>query len=557
MRAALAQTNPVVGDVEGNCERIRAELRRARAQTVDLVVFPELSVLGYPPRDLLQKRWLVEKNRRAVEALAAECRGIAALIGFVAANEQPVGRPLHNSAALCADGRVLSVHHKTLLPEYDVFDEFRYFEPGRDAQIGRLPLSDGRTLRLGVTICEDIWNEERIWGRRIYSQDPIETLVRAGADLLINISASPFWLGKPRARVELFSPQIARHRVPLLFVNQVGGNDELIFDGGSAAFGADGQLAARARLFEEDLLVVELPAGGTPTGRKESVGDDEDQVLDALILGTRDYVRKCGFREVVVGLSGGVDSALTAAVAAAALGSQCVHGLAMPSRYSSAHSLEDAEQTARALEIDYRVVPIKPLHEAYERELAPAFAGRAPDVTEENLQARIRGSILMAMSNKFGWLLLTTGNKSELAVGYCTMYGDMCGGLAVISDVPKTMVYRLAERINRRAGREVIPRRTLTKVPSAELRPDQTDQDTLPPYPLLDKILQLYVEQDESFEHMARQLQGEPGYREQVLRDVIRMVDRSEYKRKQAAQGLKVTSRAFGTGRRMPVAARF
>ncbi|UCG31668.1 MAG: NAD+ synthase, partial [Phycisphaerales bacterium] len=516
MRIALAQTNPIVGDLEGNAAKIRAFIGRGREAGADLVVFPELSVLGYPPKDLLLKRALVQRNREVVADLARECRGVAALIGYADLNQVATGRPLRNSAALCANGQIVSVHHKMLLPTYDVFDEQRYFEPGERPHLARLVGAGDRPVNLGITICEDLWNEERIWGRPIYTQNPIRELVEAGADVLVNMAASPFWLSKPASRTEIFRPQVAQHRKPLLFVNQVGGNDELIFDGSSAAFGTDGRTVARAKSFVEDLLLVDLDR--PESLRAESSPGPDEEVLQALILGTHDYVTKSGFRDVVLGLSGGVDSALTAAIAAEALGPERVHGVAMPSRYSSEHSTQDAEQLARALGIDYRVVTIGRLHDAYEAELAPHFADRGPDVTEENIQARIRGSILMALSNKFGWLLLTTGNKSELAVGYCTLYGDMCGGLAVIADVPKMMVYRLSELVNRRAGRELIPQRTITKVPSAELRPDQCDQDSLPPYELLDAILYRYVEQEQPFEEIAAALAGQPGFSEQILR---------------------------------------
>ena len=555
MRFALAQINPIIGDQDGNQARIADWIDRARKHGADLVIFPELSVLGYPPRDLLLKRSMIERERPAVEELAGHCRDIAALIGFADVNTDPTGRPLKNAAALCADGRIQSVHHKTLLPLYDVFDEQRYFQPGDRTELACLERAGGKPIRIGISICEDLWNDERIWGRPIYTKNPIRELADAGADVLVNISASPFWQGKPEARARMFGEQVAEHGVPLLFANQVGGNDELIFDGSSAAFDAHGRLIAQAKAFEEDLLIVDFD--DPKSLRVEPTAAGDDAILDALILGTCDYARKCSFNEAVIGLSGGIDSSLVAAVAVEALGPKNVHGLAMPSRYSSDHSLADAERLAANLGIDYRVVSIAELHDAFDRQLAPLFDGRGPDVTEENVQARVRGSILMAMSNKFGWLLLTTGNKSELAVGYCTLYGDMCGGLAVIADVPKMMVYRLCELVNRRAGRDIIPQSTLTKPPSAELRPHQTDQDSLPPYELLDKILNLYVEREEPIEDIAKALSGEPGFSEEVLRNVVRMVDRSEYKRKQAPPALKVTSRAFGTGRRMPIAARY
>ncbi len=544
MRFALVQTNPVVGDVAGNTAQIIARIGRAREAGADLAVFPELAVAGYPPRDLLLKPRFVQANVEAVGRIAAVCRGIAALVGFVSPNDEPDGRQLRNAAAFCVDGSVRSIACKSLLPTYDVFDEQRYFEPGPEVvvveHLGR---------RIGVSICEDLWNDAQVVGRRLYHRDPVAQLAAAGVDVLVNVSASPFWQDKHRFRLRLFARQAERHRVAILFCNQVGGNDDLVFDGASAAFDAAGRLIAQARAFEEDLLTVDLPAEGP--GRIEPYPEEIDSVYRALVLGTRDYVGKCGFREVVLGLSGGIDSAVTAAIAAEALGASAVTGVAMPSRYSSAHSLADAEQLAANLGIRFKVIPIHPIHEAFENHLRPHFENRPPDITEENIQARIRGSILMALSNKFGWLLLTTGNKSELAVGYCTLYGDMCGGLAVISDVPKTTVYRLADHINRRAGREVIPSGTITKPPSAELRPNQTDQDSLPPYEVLDAILDLYVERERSFEDIVA-----AGFDAETARRVIRLVDFNEYKRKQAALGLKVTTRAFGVGRRMPIAAR-
>ncbi len=563
MRIALAQINPVVGDVVGNSAKIVDWIGRARDAGASLVVFPELCVAGYPPRDLLLKPRFVHANRDAVDQIAAACTGIAALVGFVEENRDPVGRRLRNAAAYCAGGRVAAIRHKSLLPTYDVFDEQRYFEPGPE-----VALIEHQQVPVGVSICEDLWNDEELIGRRIYRHDPIGQIAAAGARLLVNLSASPFGQDKHPFRTRLFGEQARRHRLPIVFVNQVGGNDELIFDGASAVFDAEGRIIARAKAFEEDLLVVELDtgsaeasgsgtqvttAGATAAGQRiEPYPDAIGAVLDALVLGTRDYIRKCGFQRVLLGLSGGIDSALTAAIAVDALGAEIVTGVAMPSRYSSDHSRSDAEVLARNLNIDFRTIPIAPIHQAFESYLQPHFEGRPPDLTEENLQARIRGSLLMALSNKFGWLLLTTGNKSELAVGYCTLYGDMCGGLAVIGDVPKTLVYRLARHVNERAGREIVPESTLTKPPSAELRPDQTDQDSLPPYDVLDAILDRYVHRDESLDEIIA-----AGFDETTVRKVLRLIDLSEYKRKQAAQALKVTSRAFGGGRRMPVAARF
>ncbi len=545
MRVALAQINPVVGDVVGNAERIVDRIRAAAGLGASLVVFPELAVAGYPPRDLLLKPRFVEANVRAVGRIAEACTETAALVGFVEPNADAVGRRLRNAAAYCAGGRVRQVAHKSLLPTYDVFDEQRYFEPGP-----AVTLVEHEGVRLGLSICEDLWNDEQLVGRRIYHAEPIEQLAQAGARCVINLSASPYTEGKPLFRTRLFGEQARRHKLPIVFVNQVGGNDELVFDGGSAVFDAEGRVIARAKSFEEDLLIVDPDAAGA--GRLEPVPEGIAGVHDALVLGTRDYVRKCGFEHVVVGLSGGIDSAVTAAIAAAALGPGAVTGVAMPSRYSSEHSQQDAAAVAANLGIAFKTIPIGPVHEAFEGHLRAWFEGRPADVTEENLQARIRGNLLMALSNKFGWLLLTTGNKSELAVGYCTMYGDMCGGLAVISDVPKTMVYALAEHVNARAGREIIPTSTLTKPPSAELRPDQTDQDSLPPYDVLDAILERYVTLEKSMDEIIAE-----GFDAETVRRVIRLIDVNEYKRKQAAPGLKVTSRAFGVGRRMPIAAKY
>ena len=451
--------------------------------------------------------------------------------------------------ALLDQGRIAAEFHKSLLPTYDVFDEHRYFEPAERARIGDLE-RPGAPVRLGVTICEDLWNDPRLFRRPLYHRNPLNEIVDAGAQLIINASASPFEMNKQTFREDLLGGQAAAKRLPLMFVNQVGGNDELLFDGASCVFDAQGRVAARAKAFQEDLLIVDLD--GLDAARREPYPEPIPSVWEALVLGTRDYLGKCGFRDAVLGLSGGIDSALTACVAAEALGPQRVHGVAMPSRYSSEHSINDARKLAENLGIDFKLIPIHEMHDVFENRLIPFFENRPRDATEENIQARIRGNTLMALSNKFGWLLLTTGNKSELAVGYCTLYGDMCGGLAVISDVPKTMVYQLARHFNDRAGREVIPRSSLEKPPSAELRPNQTDQQSLPEYDLLDRILHHYIELEDGADDIIRL-----GFDEAVVRKVARMVDLNEYKRKQAATGLKVTSRAFGVGRRMPIAARF
>jgi len=543
MKIALAQINPVVGDLAGNRSRIAECLARAADQGADLAVFPELSVLGYPPKDLLLKKQFIDDNLAAIAELARAATRCAALVGFVCRHEGPAGRPLHNAAGLLADGRLQATYTKQLLPTYDVFDETRYFEAAPSQQIVEF---QGR--RLGLTICEDIWQLPERGDRPLYQARPLADLAQAGADLVINMSASPFVLGKHDRRCASFGEECRRYRLPLVYVNQVGGNDELVFDGCSCAFDRQGRLTAQAKDFAEDLLLLDLDE--PQAARRETLRTGVASAHAALVLGLADYVHKCGFEKALVGLSGGIDSAVTAVLAVEALGPKQVLGVALPSRFSSAHSLADARQLAANLGIEFLVVPIEPAHQAFEAMLAEPFAGRAPDVTEENVQARIRGNLLMALSNKLGHLLLTTGNKSELGVGYCTIYGDMAGGLAVISDVPKTMVYELARHLNRR--RAVIPARSLTKPPSAELRPHQTDQDSLPPYEVLDAILQRYVEQEQSPADIVA-----AGFDADTVRRVTQLVDRSEYKRQQAAPGLKVTSRAFGFGRRLPIAQRY
>jgi NAD+ synthase (glutamine-hydrolysing) len=540
MKIALAQINPTVGDIAGNAELIRWTSRRAAEAGADLAVFSELALVGYPPKDLLLKEHFIDDNLTAMEELAAESRNISLLVGYVCRHTGATGRELHNAAALLRDGKIAATYYKQLLPTYDVFDETRYFEPARSVQV--VPFGNSR---LGLTICEDIWQLRNTHARPLYELKPLAELKAADVDVVINLSASPFYAGKHDIRRQLFGQECARYGLPLIYVNQIGGNDELVFDGCSCVFDRHGEVIAQGKDFEEDLLVVDWD--NPALARRETPRQESAAVHAALVLGLRDYVRKCGFRSVVLGLSGGVDSAVTAALAVAALGPRQVFGVAMPSRYSSEHSLADARQLAANLGIQLLVIPIEPVHQAMEGILAEPFAGRQPDITEENIQARIRGNILMALSNKFGHLLLSTGNKSELAVGYCTMYGDMAGGLAVISDVPKTMVYELADYINRE--REIIPRSTITKPPSAELKPNQVDQDSLPPYDQLDEILQRYIEKEESPDDVVA-----AGFDRVMVERVITMVDRNEYKRKQAAPGLKVTSRAFGFGRRMPIA---
>jgi NAD+ synthetase len=556
MRIALAQINPTVGDLRHNVRKHLDFIARAKDGGARLVVFPELSVIGYPPKDLLLKRQFVTDQLRAVEIIASRVSGIDVIVGYAERNEQPIGRPLHNAVAVLREGKIASRHFKTLLPTYDVFDESRYFEPGpRDETENLVRIGD---VIIGQSICEDLWNDEKLIARRLYHQNPISDLIAAGAEVLVNASASPFVVGKHDFRLELFGAQAKRFGKPIVYVNQVGGNDELVFDGNSVVFGADGSVIAQAKDFDEDLMIVDVAShqhgrDARVTGHATGL----ESIYRALVLGLHDYVRKCGFKSVVIGLSGGIDSALTAALAVAALGKDKVVGVAMPSRYSSDHSVDDARKLAENLGIKFHIVPIKPPHDAYEHLLAPTFSkdARDPqsplgdDLTEQNIQARVRGVTLMAFSNRYNHLLLTTGNKSELAVGYCTLYGDMCGGLAVISDVPKTTVWELSRWINQHEGREVIPISSIEKVPSAELRPNQTDQDSLPPYPLLDAILQHYIEDELGAAEIIAK-----GFDPATVTRVIKLTDRAEYKRRQAAPGLKVTSRAFGFGRRMPIA---
>lgn len=551
MKIALAQLNPTVGDIAGNARKISRAMEQARREGASLVVFAELSLLGYPPRDLLLKGEVVRECQKAAESLAHETTAdFAAIVGSVAANPGS-GRPLYNAALFLYHGKISRTVAKALLPTYDVFDEDRYFEPGREF----LPIEfSGR--RLGVTICEDIWNDKNYWQRARYGNDPPKELASAGADCLVNLSASPFWKGKRKLREEVLQGVALRAGLPLAYVNQVGGDDELVFDGNSCAIDRSGNLLAHAKDFEEDLLVVDLDhpheaaVGGPASPSNGSFPEEIEEVYRALVLGTRDYVQKCAFPRVLIGLSGGIDSSLTAAIAADALGPRRVLGVSMPGRYSSEHSKTDAALLAGRLGIELVTIPIEKPFSAFLETLRPAFDGRPEDVTEENLQARIRGTLLMALSNKLRGLVLSTGNKSELATGYCTLYGDMAGGLDVLADVPKTLLYELARFRNRK--QEVIPEGCFTKPPSAELRPNQTDQDSLPPYDLLDQILALYVEQDRSPEEIVEQ-----GLPARTVEEVIERVDHNEYKRRQAAIGIKVTSRAFGSGRRLPIAQRF
>ena len=543
MRIALLQINPTAGDISGNSALIIRGARTAQSQAADLVVTPELALMGYLPRDLLMSRGFVKRSGEALARIAVELKnGPALLVGVATPNTSDIGRPLFNSAVLLRNGSVGPAFHKTLLPTYDVFDEDRYFEPAPEPQILEL-----KGWRLGISICEDVWNDRDFWQRRRYRHDPIEVLAGAGAQAILNVSASPFAAGKQELRERMLGRLARKHGLPVVYVNQVGGNDDLVFDGRSAAFDSQGRLIARARAFQEDVLLVDLESGRGSIAQDDF--EPEAEIWRALVLGVRDYARKTGFASVLLGLSGGIDSALTAAVAEEAVGKDQVSCVLMPSRYSSPGSIDDSVELARNLGVQTLTLPIAELADTYGRILQKFFRGYAADVTEENIQSRIRGNLLMALSNKYGSLLLTTGNKSEMSVGYCTLYGDMNGGLAVIADLPKMMVYRVARWRNRR--KPDIPEAIFTKPPSAELRPEQTNQDSLPPYELLDEIPERHVERCQSAEEIVA-----AGYDAETVRRVLRLVKNAEFKRKQAAPGLKVTSRAFGTGWRMPIVRR-
>ncbi len=543
VKIALGQINPTVGDFSGNAGKIIDFSRRAQAAGAGMILFPELSVCGYPPRDLVERPSFVARNRESAEKIAAETRRIAVICGLVTRAPADAGRPAMNSAALLMDGKIAFIQSKMLLPTYDVFDEMRNFAAAKSQEV--FPFCGNR---MALTICEDAWNDKQFWPHRLYSVDPVESLIQAGGNFVLNISASPFWIGKRELRRDMLASIARQHKVPVVLVNQVGGNDSLVFDGSSLVLNREGQIIAQGRSFEEDLVYFD---SSDLTGEMhEQIAGEEASVYSALVLGTRDYMRKCGFQKAIIGLSGGIDSALTAVVAAEAVGPENVIGVGMPGPYSSQGSIDDARALAENLGIRFELLSINPAYEAYRSTLKGVFAGIQEDVTEENIQSRARGTMLMALSNKFGAIVLSTGNKSELGVGYCTLYGDMVGGLAVISDVPKTLVYRLSEYVNSR--RAVIPQATLEKPPSAELRPDQKDSDSLPPYEVLDAVLEDYVEDSRSAERIAE----DRGFDIDVVRRVIRMVDRAEYKRQQAAPGLKISPKAFGYGRRLPIAAK-
>jgi NAD+ synthase (glutamine-hydrolysing) len=543
VKIALGQINPTVGDFSGNAAKIVEFSRRAQSAGAGLIMFPELSVCGYPPRDLVERSYFINRNRETVDRIATETAGIAVICGLVTPAHSSTGKTVMNSAALLMDGKIAFVQSKMLLPTYDVFDEMRNFAPARNQELFSFCGN-----RMALTICEDAWNDKQFWRKRLYTVDPVESLIQAGGNFVLNISASPFWIGKRELRRDMLANIARHHNVPVVMVNQIGGNDGLVFDGSSLVLNREGQVIAQGRSFEEDLVFFDSQS---LTGElHEQIAGEEASVYSALVLGTRDYMRKCGFEKAIIGLSGGIDSAITAVIAADAVGPENVIGVGMPGPYSSPGSIDDARALAQNLGIRFELLSIIPAYEAYRQILAPVFAGLKEDVTEENIQSRARGMLLMSLSNKFGAIVLSTGNKSELGVGYCTLYGDLVGGLAVISDVPKTLVYRLSHYVNSR--RAVIPPATLEKPPSAELRPDQKDSDSLPPYEILDAILEDYVEDS----HSAERIANDRGIDFETVRRVVRMVDRAEYKRQQAAPGLKISPKAFGYGRRFPIAAK-
>jgi len=543
MKISLASINPTIGDLKSNFEKIISNIKKAEEVDSDLIIFPELALTGYPPLDLLDKRSFVDEVISYNSKVAEYAKNIGVIFGSVTRFEDEVGTNLFNSAIFCFDGQIKSIHKKSLLPNYDVFDEVRYFEPSRE-----IHLLEFKGKRFGVTICEDAWNDKDFWVHRLYEFDPVEENVKLGAEIIINISASPFSIGKEKIRTEMFSQIARKHKKPVLFVNQVGANTDLIFDGGAKVFDRNGNLILASNRFEESLVHFDSDFQYEEINYEFS--SDAEEIYRALILGIRDYCDKTGFKKVVLGLSGGIDSALVSVLAKEALGSENVLCVMMPSQYSSEGSITHSQKLIQNIGVKSTIIPIQPIFEEFKKSLKKEFDDLPEDVTEENLQSRIRGVLLMALSNKFGYLLLATGNKSELATGYATLYGDMCGGLAPISDVYKTKVYEIARYINRE--KEIIPIEIINKVPSAELRPNQTDQDTLPPYDILDKILYQYIEEAKEEDEIV-----EKGFDRELVRRVLKMVDRAEYKRKQAAPGLKVTNKAFGSGRRFPIVQRW
>ena len=547
MKIAIGQINPTIGDLTGNVNRMVEFTVEAAAAHAELIVFSELSITGYPPRDLVEKPSFIRRSEEALATFAHETRhlSIGVIAGYVGESASQTGKHAANRAALVQSGEIVFRQTKTLLPTYDVFDELRYFVPGDKRDVFRF---HGR--KTALAICEDAWNDKQFWARQLYTGDPVEEMAQMGADLLLSINASPYSMGKRALRRDMFATAARQYNFPIVMANQVGGNDQLVFDGSSFVMNARGDIIATARSFAEDLVYADILTG--QGDQRADFPNECEAVFEALVLGTRDYLRKCGFRKVLIGLSGGIDSSLTAVVAVEAVGRENVIGVGMPGPYSSDHSVDDARALARNLDIRFEMIPISPVYEQFRGSLQHVFEGLPQDVTEENLQARLRGVTLMALSNKFGALVLTTGNKSELAVGYCTLYGDMCGGLAVISDVPKTLVYQLCRVANQRSC-NAIPESVFTKPPSAELRADQEDSDSLPDYDTLDAILRGYVEEMQAPSEIAENL----NLPITVVADIARKVDLNEYKRQQAAPGLRVTTKAFGIGRRFPIAQRY
>jgi NAD+ synthase (glutamine-hydrolysing) len=551
MKIAIAQLNPIVGDIEGNVQGILAAAHTAFKQGAELLLTPELSLCGYPPRDLLLNPGFIEKMSQQLQLLAQQLpENLAVLVGFVEKNSLGTvtgEKPLFNSMALVKNQEIQQIFTKRLLPTYDVFDEDRYFASGKESQYFQLTKNN---LKIGVTICEDVWNDEQFWGQRQYEVNPIDDLASLGVDLIVNLSASPYSVGKQKLRESLLSHSAKRYNLPIIYVNQVGGNDDLIFDGHSVAFNRQGEAIYRAQGFTSSLEIIELQEDFFPAVIHPLPVNEDAEIYQALVLGVRDYVQKCGFKQVIFGLSGGIDSSLVAAIATDALGKENVLAVMMPSPYSSDHSISDSMALVNNLGIKSEKLALKEIMTAYDQLLYPLFAGTDFGIAEENLQSRIRGNLLMALSNKFGHLLLSTGNKSEMAVGYCTLYGDMNGGLAVIADVPKTRVYSLCRWLNR--DREIIPLNVINKAPSAELKPNQKDQDSLPPYEILDAILELLIDR-----HQSREQIIVAGFEAEIVQKVIKLVKNAEFKRKQAPPGLKTSDRAFGTGWRMPIASRW
>ena len=549
MKIAIAQLNPTIGNIVGNIDHILQAAQQAATEGANLLLTPELSLCGYPPKDLLLNLSFVKSMEAQLEKLASQLPPeLTVLVGTVTLNHQASiegEKPLHNSIALLSGGKIQQIFHKRLLPTYDVFDEDRYFEAGKESNYFSLG-----EVKIGVTICEDLWNDEQFWGKRSYEINPLEEVAKLSVDFIVNLSASPYSLGKQQLREKMLIHAANRYQIPIIYANQVGGNDDLIFDGNSVALNPGGEVICRAKSFQADLVILEfdsknqdlLPASVNPLPTTE-----EEEIWSALVLGVQDYAKKCGFTRAILGLSGGIDSSLVAAIAAEALGKDHVLGILMPSPYSSEHSLKDAEALVKNLGIKGEKLPIGDVMKTYDLLLEPLFSGTKFGVAEENIQSRIRGNLLMALANKFGYLLLSTGNKSEMAVGYCTLYGGMNGGLAVISDVPKTRVFSLCRWLNRH--REVIPNNVIIKPPSAELKPGQVDQDSLPPYEILDDILERFITQHQSAKQMI-----ESGHNPEIVNKVIKLISRAEFKRKQAPPGIKITDRAFGTGWRMPIA---